>query len=163
LSALVFKAAIECLLQHYATDRPASHKYILPIVSGKDGTDGAARLAAETPSLDQAPTATCFAELDPVGQPIPANRTLSIFERIKRTPNGLAPVLVDQLIEVLRKLADDKIGLLLVEQNLRVATSVASNVAIMLSGQITATVPAATLKTDEALQRKYLGVSTGSH
>ncbi|MDQ8699195.1 ABC transporter ATP-binding protein [Hyphomicrobium sp. LHD-15] len=76
---------------------------------------------------------------------------------------GLAPVLVDHLIEVLKKLANEKIGLLLVEQNLRVATSVASNVAIMLSGRIAATVPASQLSADEALQRRYLGVSTGSH
>jgi branched-chain amino acid transport system ATP-binding protein len=76
---------------------------------------------------------------------------------------GLAPALVDHLIEVLRGLAREKMGLLLVEQNLRVATSVASNVAIMLGGQITATVSAAQLNADEGLQRRYLGVSTGSH
>ncbi len=76
---------------------------------------------------------------------------------------GLAPALVDHLIEVLRGLAQEKMGLLLVEQNLRVATSVASNVAIMLGGQITATVSAAELNADEGLQRRYLGVSTGSH
>jgi branched-chain amino acid transport system ATP-binding protein len=76
---------------------------------------------------------------------------------------GLAPVLVDQLIDVLRKISQEKMGLLLVEQNLRVATSVASTVAIMLSGRITAAVPAAQLSADEALQRRYLGVSTGSH
>jgi branched-chain amino acid transport system ATP-binding protein len=76
---------------------------------------------------------------------------------------GLAPALVDQLIEVLRGLAREKMGLLLVEQNLRVATSVASNVAIMLGGSITATVTAANLNADESLQRRYLGVSTGSH
>ena len=76
---------------------------------------------------------------------------------------GLAPALVDHLIEVLRGLAQEQMGLLLVEQNLRVATSVASNVAIMLGGQITATVSAAELNADEGLQRRYLGVSTGSH
>jgi branched-chain amino acid transport system ATP-binding protein len=76
---------------------------------------------------------------------------------------GLAPVLVDQLIDVLKRISQEKMGLLLVEQNLRVATSVASTVAIMLGGRITATVPAAQLSSDEALQRRYLGVSTGSH
>jgi len=76
---------------------------------------------------------------------------------------GLAPVLVDQLIAVLKQLADEGIGLLLIEQNLRVATSVASNVAIMLSGRIATTLPASQLSADESLQRRYLGVSTGSH
>jgi branched-chain amino acid transport system ATP-binding protein len=76
---------------------------------------------------------------------------------------GLAPVLVDQLIEVLKKLAGEGIGLLLIEQNLRVATSVAATVAIMVSGRITAQLPSQQLNADEALQRRYLGVATGSH
>jgi branched-chain amino acid transport system ATP-binding protein len=76
---------------------------------------------------------------------------------------GLAPVIVDQLIDILKRLALESIGLLLIEQNLRVATSVADTVAIMLGGRIAATVPAAKLKADEALQRRYLGVSTAAH
>lgn len=76
---------------------------------------------------------------------------------------GLAPVIVDHLIEILKKLSLENIGLLLIEQNLRVATSVADTVAIMLGGRITATVSAARLSTDEALQRRYLGVSTVAH
>lgn len=73
---------------------------------------------------------------------------------------GLAPVIVDQLIAILNKLPLEGIGLLLIEQNLRVATSVASTVAIMLGGRIVATVPSEQLSRDEALQRRYLGVST---
>jgi branched-chain amino acid transport system ATP-binding protein len=76
---------------------------------------------------------------------------------------GLAPVIVDQLITILNSLPLEGIGLLLIEQNLRVATSVASTVAIMLGGRIVATVPAEQLSTDEALQRRYLGVSTARH
>ncbi|ABA03935.1 amino acid/amide ABC transporter ATP-binding protein 2, HAAT family [Nitrobacter winogradskyi Nb-255] len=76
---------------------------------------------------------------------------------------GLAPVIVDQLIDTLRKLTLDKIGLLLIEQNLRVATSVSDTVAVMLGGKIAATLPAKRLSTDEALQRRYLGVSSALH
>lgn len=76
---------------------------------------------------------------------------------------GLAPVIVDQLIDILKRLSLENIGLLLIEQNLRVATSVADTVAIMLGGRITATVSSAQLSTDEALQRRYLGVSTVAH
>jgi branched-chain amino acid transport system ATP-binding protein len=76
---------------------------------------------------------------------------------------GLAPVVVDQLIEILKTLSVENISLLLIEQNLRVATSVADTVAIMLAGRIAATLPAAELSADESLQRRYLGVSTGSH
>jgi len=76
---------------------------------------------------------------------------------------GLAPVIVDHLIEVLRALRDDGMGLLLIEQNLRVATQVAEQVAIMVTGRIAAAMPATTLANDVELQRRYLGVSAGGH
>ena len=76
---------------------------------------------------------------------------------------GLAPVIVDHLIEVLRALPQDGMSLLLVEQNLRVATAVADHVAIMVTGRIAADMPAATLAGDPDIQRRYLGVSAGGH
>lgn len=74
---------------------------------------------------------------------------------------GLAPVIVDHLIEVLRAIAAEGMGLLLIEQNLRVATSVSDQVAIMVTGRIAATVDAAELARDRAMQSRYLGVSHG--
>jgi len=76
---------------------------------------------------------------------------------------GLAPVIVDHLIGVLRALKQDGMSLLLVEQNLRVATEVAEQVAIMVTGRIAAEMPAATLAGDAEIQRRYLGVSAGGH
>jgi branched-chain amino acid transport system ATP-binding protein len=76
---------------------------------------------------------------------------------------GLAPVIVDQLIEVLRALSADGMGVLLVEQNLRVATAVAEQVAIMVTGRIAAAMPAARLAGDQELQRRYLGVAVGGY
>jgi branched-chain amino acid transport system ATP-binding protein len=76
---------------------------------------------------------------------------------------GLAPVIVDHLIGVLRALPAEGMGLLLVEQNLRVATEVAEQVAIMVTGRIAATMPAAQLAGDVELQRRYLGVAAGGH
>jgi branched-chain amino acid transport system ATP-binding protein len=76
---------------------------------------------------------------------------------------GLAPVIVDHLIGVLRALPEDGMSLLLIEQNLRVATSVAAQVAIMVTGRIAAEMPAAELAGDPDLQRRYLGVSAGGH
>ena len=76
---------------------------------------------------------------------------------------GLAPVIVDHLIGVLRALPQDGMSLLLIEQNLRVATAVADQVAIMVTGRIAAEMPAATLAGDPEIQRRYLGVSTGGH
>ena len=51
---------------------------------------------------------------------------------------GLAPVIVEHLITVLRALPADGMSLLLIEQNLRVATEVAGEVAIMVTGRIAA-------------------------
>ena len=74
---------------------------------------------------------------------------------------GLAPVIVDHLIEVLRGIAAEGTGLLLIEQNLRVATAVAEQVAIMVTGRIAATVSGAELARDREMQNRYLGVSHG--
>ena len=76
---------------------------------------------------------------------------------------GLAPVIVDHLIGVLRDLPKDGMRLLLVEQNLRVATEVAEEVAIMVTGRIAATMPARQLAEDSETQRRYLGVAAGAH
>lgn len=76
---------------------------------------------------------------------------------------GLAPVIVDQLVEILRHLAADGIGLLLIEQNLRVATAVAESVAVMVNGRIAAVLPARQLLEDEALQSRYLGIARSHH
>lgn len=74
---------------------------------------------------------------------------------------GLAPVIVDHLIEVLKTIAAEGMGLLLIEQNLRVATSVAEEVSIMVTGRIAATVNSAELASDRDMQNRYLGVSHG--
>jgi branched-chain amino acid transport system ATP-binding protein len=76
---------------------------------------------------------------------------------------GLAPVIVDHLIGVLRALPADGMGVLLVEQNLRVATEVAEEVAIMVTGRIAAAMPSRQLAGDVDLQRRYLGVAAGGH
>jgi branched-chain amino acid transport system ATP-binding protein len=74
---------------------------------------------------------------------------------------GLAPVIVDQLVETLRTIAGEGMGVLLVEQNLRVATSVAETVAVMVTGRIAATMASRELVDDAEAQRRYLGVSHG--
>ena len=76
---------------------------------------------------------------------------------------GLAPVIVDHLVEVLRRLPEEGIGLLLVEQNLGVATEVCEEVAIMVNGRIATRMGSTALLADEAAQRRFLGVSTGGH
>lgn len=76
---------------------------------------------------------------------------------------GLAPVIVDHLVQVLRALPGEGMALLLVEQNLGVATEVCPEVAIMVNGRIATRMASAALLADEATQRRFLGVSTGGH
>ncbi|MEI7742840.1 MAG: ABC transporter ATP-binding protein [Chloroflexota bacterium] len=73
---------------------------------------------------------------------------------------GLAPIVVEHMVETLRNLADEGVALLLVEQNLRVATSVSERIAIMVTGRIALETTSADLASDEVAQRRYLGVST---
>ncbi len=75
---------------------------------------------------------------------------------------GLAPLLVDQLVELFRRLPAEGVGLLLVEQNIAVATQVADRVLVMVNGRIALAADASTLAADEAMQRRYLGVGTSS-
>ncbi|MBB6262490.1 branched-chain amino acid transport system ATP-binding protein [Paenochrobactrum gallinarii] len=75
---------------------------------------------------------------------------------------GLAPVIVDHLIDTLRAIAAEGMSILLVEQNLHVATSVADQVAIMVTGNITTTMPSDILANDTEAQQRYLGVSSSS-
>ena len=76
---------------------------------------------------------------------------------------GLAPVIVEQLVGVLRRLPGEGVGLFLVEQNFAVATSVSKRVLVMMNGAIALETSSAEIVADEALQRRYLGVSTRSH
>jgi branched-chain amino acid transport system ATP-binding protein len=76
---------------------------------------------------------------------------------------GLAPVIVDQLIDVLRGLQADGIGLLLVEQKLVLATAVCNRVEIMLNGRIAASATAAELMSNLSMQQRYLGIASSGH
>jgi len=76
---------------------------------------------------------------------------------------GLAPVIVEHLVQVLRQLPAEGMGLLLVEQQLGLAASVCDTVAVMVNGRIAVTMPSAELMRDEAAQQRYLGVAPHTH
>ena len=72
---------------------------------------------------------------------------------------GLAPVIVDQVVDMLGKLADEgDMAIFLVEQNIAVATSVSQDCAIMVNGRISTVIDAGKLSSDRALQQRLLGV-----
>jgi branched-chain amino acid transport system ATP-binding protein len=72
---------------------------------------------------------------------------------------GLAPTIVDDVVELLQSLAAQNIGLLLVEQNVSVALETASEILIMVNGRIVDQVTAVELKNNSALQQQYLGIN----
>jgi uncharacterized protein (UPF0261 family)/ABC-type branched-subunit amino acid transport system ATPase component len=75
---------------------------------------------------------------------------------------GLAPLIVEQVEEILISLGEQAdIGVLVVEQNIGVATAVAEKVAIMINGRINRVMEAARLEADRELQQRLLGV--GQH
>jgi branched-chain amino acid transport system ATP-binding protein len=71
---------------------------------------------------------------------------------------GLAPTIVEDLIQTIKDLAAGGMGLLVVEQNLGVATSLAERQLVMVTGEIAAETTAEELANDPAAQRRYLGV-----
>ena len=72
---------------------------------------------------------------------------------------GLAPVVVDHVVEILQQLSTEGIAILLVEQNLSVAAELAEEISIMVNGKIIDHIPSSQLLHDETMQRKYLGIS----
>jgi uncharacterized protein (UPF0261 family)/ABC-type branched-subunit amino acid transport system ATPase component len=72
---------------------------------------------------------------------------------------GLAPVIVEQVEQMLIRLADEgDIDVLVIEQNIGVATAIADDVAIMVNGRINRIVNAGLLASDRDLQQRLLGV-----
>ena len=71
---------------------------------------------------------------------------------------GLAPTIVEGLVQTIKDLAAEGMGLLVVEQNLGVATSLAERQLIMVTGQIATETTATELSADPAAQRRYLGI-----
>ena len=76
---------------------------------------------------------------------------------------GLAPAIVAQVEELLQTLAvAGETTVLLIEQNIGVATSVSERVAIMLNGRINRVMDAKALVVDRGLQQRLLGVGRRS-
>ena len=71
---------------------------------------------------------------------------------------GLAPTIVEGLVQTVKDLASSGMGLLVVEQNLGVATALAERQLVMATGSIATETTAEALMADPAAQRRYLGV-----
>jgi len=71
---------------------------------------------------------------------------------------GLAPVIVDQLTEVLAEIRKNGVTVLLVEQDVQVALGAADRAYVIENGRVTLAGPARQLIDDPAVQQAYLGV-----
>ena len=72
---------------------------------------------------------------------------------------GLAPMIVAQVRDLLIRLAhEEDLAVLVVEQNIGVATSVSDHVAIMVNGRVNRIMDASALAADRELQQQLLGV-----
>jgi branched-chain amino acid transport system ATP-binding protein len=90
-----------------------------------------------------------------VGRALMLNGSLVLMDE---PSEGLAPTIVDTLIEAVHHLVEQGVAVLIVEQNLRAATSMADRQLVMVSGRIATETTAAELAGDLDLQRQYLGV-----
>ncbi len=71
---------------------------------------------------------------------------------------GLAPVLVDQLLEILTLINATGVAIVMVEQDVQTALEFASRAYVLETGRVTLAGPAAQLLDDPQVKRAYLGV-----
>ena len=71
---------------------------------------------------------------------------------------GLAPKIVTQIFEIITKINQDGITIVLVEQNAQQALMRSERAYVMESGIVVKTAPSKELLTDESVKRAYLGI-----
>ena len=95
-----------------------------------------------------------------IGRALVTNPRLLVMDE---PSEGLAPLIIESMIETFQQLERDGLAILLIEQNLGVATALAERQLIMVAGTIAAETTAAALGADPELQRRYLGVEPLAH
>jgi branched-chain amino acid transport system ATP-binding protein len=94
-------------------------------------------------------------EMLSIGRALLTNPKLLIMDE---PSEGLAPTVVETLIQTIKDLAAGGMGLLVVEQNLGVATTLAERQLVMVAGTIATETTAEALLADPEAQKRYLGV-----
>jgi branched-chain amino acid transport system ATP-binding protein len=82
---------------------------------------------------------------------------------IDEPSKGLAPAIIQNMIEAFRQLKAAQTTILLVEQNFNFAKQLGDSVAVMDDGRVVHSGAMAELAADEALQSRLLGLSLGAH
>ena len=71
---------------------------------------------------------------------------------------GLAPLIVKEIFAIMRRIKrEEKVGILLVEQNASLALQIAERPNLLETGRIVFSGPAAEIRKDESIRRSYLG------
>lgn len=71
---------------------------------------------------------------------------------------GLAPVLVDQIFEMIKRLNEQEVTILLVEQNAQMALSISNRGAVLETGKVALMGLSSDLIEDEQVKHTYLGM-----
>jgi branched-chain amino acid transport system ATP-binding protein len=90
-----------------------------------------------------------------IGRALLMNPTLLLMDE---PSEGLAPLIVREIGRVIGELKQSGIAILLAEQNLAMALSVADRCYVLNKGQVVAERTPAALKADEEIKRRFLGV-----
>jgi branched-chain amino acid transport system ATP-binding protein len=90
-----------------------------------------------------------------IGRALVTNPSIILLDE---PSEGLSPVAVDLVIETCRKLRNENISILLVEQNIHVAEALADRVYILVTGRTVYESVAAKFLDDLEMRQKYLGV-----
>jgi branched-chain amino acid transport system ATP-binding protein len=90
-----------------------------------------------------------------IGRALLTNPQLLIMDE---PSEGLAPAIIEMLVETFQRLEREGMSILLIEQNLGVATSITDRQLVMVAGRIAAETTAKELSEDPDLQRRFLGV-----
>ena len=93
-----------------------------------------------------------------IGRALLGNPKLLIMDE---PSEGLAPAIIEMLIETFRRLAAEGLAVLVVEQNLSMATALADRQLVMVAGRIAAETTAQEIANDPDAQRRWLGVERG--
>jgi branched-chain amino acid transport system ATP-binding protein len=93
-----------------------------------------------------------------IGRALLTNPRLLIMDE---PSEGLAPTIIEALIAAFRRLSGEGLAILVVEQNLAVATALAERQVVMVAGRIFTETTSAELINDPDAQRRFLGVEHG--
>ncbi|MFL5860487.1 MAG: ABC transporter ATP-binding protein [Solirubrobacteraceae bacterium] len=93
-----------------------------------------------------------------IGRALLTNPKLLIMDE---PSEGLAPAIIESLIEAFRTLSGEGLAILVVEQNLAVATALAERQLVMVAGRIFTETTSAELVNNPEAQRRFLGVEHG--